>query len=228
MVPDARKLLKDENLMVRMRAAEFLGSIKAMDPMPALLSVLNSATTEQELMLTFNAVVYLRDYKGYKFDNSKLDCRIQGLTNYSPKRVILDKNLSIRQSSYIFQTSNKKNTYIIYNNGTKEKINQLKKKGVKLIKLEIKTNEFFDLRIVLKELYTLGCRNLLVEGGKTLTNNFLKDNLFNQFFLFQSGSNIGKNAKLNVATQLRQLSFKYKTKCKLNSFTGNDIIYLYS
>ena len=46
--------------------------------MPALLSVLNSVTTEQELMLTFNAVVYLRDYKGYKFDNSKLDLKFKG------------------------------------------------------------------------------------------------------------------------------------------------------
>ena len=64
--------------MVRMRAAEFLGSINATDPMPALLSVLNNATTEQELMLTFNAVVYLRDYKGYKFDNSKLNLKLKG------------------------------------------------------------------------------------------------------------------------------------------------------
>ena len=94
--------------------------------------------------------------------------------------------------------------------------------------MEIKTKGFFDLRIVLKKLYTLGCRNLLVEGGKTLTNNFLKDNLFNQFFLFQSNSKLGKNAKINVSRQLRQLTFKYKTKSKLNSFTGSDIVYLYS
>ena len=78
LVPNAQKLLKDENLMVRMRAAEFLGGIEAVNPMPALLSVLNSATTEQELMLTFNAVVYLRDYKGYKFDTSKLDLKFKG------------------------------------------------------------------------------------------------------------------------------------------------------
>ena len=78
LVPNAKKLIGDKNLMVRMRAAEFLGSIKAMNPMPALLSVLNNAATEQELMLTFNAVVYLRDYKGYKFDNSKLDLKFKG------------------------------------------------------------------------------------------------------------------------------------------------------
>ena len=104
----------------------------------------------------------------------------------------------------------------------------LKKRGIKLLKLSVNKNNLFDLKSVLKKAFSIGCRNLLVEGGKTLTNSFLKDNLFNQFFLFQSDSNLGKNAKLNVASQLRQLSFKYKTKCKLNSFTGNDIIYLYS
>ena len=77
-MPNAEKLLKDENLMVRMRAAEFLGSINAADPMSTLLGILNTATTQQEIMLTFNAVVYLRDYKGYKFDNSKLDLKFKG------------------------------------------------------------------------------------------------------------------------------------------------------
>ena len=77
-MPLVKKLLKHENLMVRMRAAEFLGSIKATDPMPTLLSVLNTARTEQELMLTFNAVVYLRDYKGYQFDPGKLDLKFNG------------------------------------------------------------------------------------------------------------------------------------------------------
>ena len=78
LIPNAKKLLNDENLMVRMRAAEFLGSIQAADPMPTLLGVLNTAKTEQELMLTFNAVVYLRDYKGYKFDPAKLDLKFKG------------------------------------------------------------------------------------------------------------------------------------------------------
>ena len=74
----------------------------------------------------------------------------------------------------------------------------------------------------------LGCRNLLVEGGKLLTNSFLKNDLFNQFYLFKSPNKLGKNAKLNISSQLNQLSFKYKNKSKINSFTGNDIIYLYT
>ena len=166
--------------------------------------------------------------KTLNIDNPKLNCRIQGLSHYSPKRIILDRNLSIKRKSYIFQTSTKKNTLIFYNKGALKKINLLKKKGVKLIKLKTDNNNFFNLKLVLNKIYSLGCRNLLVEGGKTLTNSFLKHNIFNQFYLFQSSNKLGKTAKLNVYSELNQLSCKYKKKSILNSFTGNDIIYLYS
>ena len=86
----------------------------------------------------------------------------------------------------------------------------------------------FNLALVLDKIYSLGCRNLLVEGGKFLTNSFLKHDLFNQFYLFKSPNKLGKNAVLNISSLLNQLSFKYKNKFKLNTFTGNDIIYLYT
>jgi diaminohydroxyphosphoribosylaminopyrimidine deaminase/5-amino-6-(5-phosphoribosylamino)uracil reductase len=109
-----------------------------------------------------------------------------------------------------------------------KKVILLKKKGIKLIKLKTDKNNFFDLKLVLKKSYLLGCRNLLVEGGKTLTDTFLKKKLFNQFYLFQSSKKLGKNAKLNISNLLRQLQFIYKNKSRLSTYTGNDIIYLYS
>ena len=65
-------LLKDKNLMVRVRAAEFLGGIKAVDPMPTLYGVVNNAETEQTLMIAFNTIVYLRDQVGHKYDPEKV------------------------------------------------------------------------------------------------------------------------------------------------------------
>ena len=70
LVKGANELLHDQDLMVRVRAAEFLGSVRAVDPMPTIYEVLNSATTEQELTLTLNTVVYLKDHKGYTYDPS--------------------------------------------------------------------------------------------------------------------------------------------------------------
>ena len=68
----AEPLLNDKNLMVRVRAAEFLGSIKAVDPMPTLYGVVNTAETEQALMIAFNTIVFLRDQIGHEYDPSKV------------------------------------------------------------------------------------------------------------------------------------------------------------
>jgi len=161
-------------------------------------------------------------------DNPKLNCRIEGLSSYSPKRIILDKNLSINKNSYIFQSSKRGNTIIIYNKAQPKLIKLFIKKGIKLIKLNTDKAGLFDLTLVLDKIYSLGCRNLLVEGGKFLTSSFIKHDLFNQFYLFQSPIKLRRNAKLNVLSELNQLTFKYKNKSKLNSFTGSDIIYLYT
>jgi uncharacterized sulfatase len=75
LLADAKKLLSDDNLMVRVRAAEFLGSIKSIDPMPTLVGVLNESVSPQEVLLTFNTVVYLRDYRGYAFDLSQIQLK---------------------------------------------------------------------------------------------------------------------------------------------------------
>jgi hypothetical protein len=77
LVPLAKNLLEDKNLMVRVRAAEFLGRTKAHDPMPTLLKVVNQSTSSQEVLLAFNAVVYLRDFCGYAFDSSKVALKLK-------------------------------------------------------------------------------------------------------------------------------------------------------
>lgn len=78
LVAEAKKLLGDDNLLVRARAAEFLGTLKALDPMPTLVEVLNESESPQEILLAFNMVVYLRDYKGFAFDLSQVKLKIKG------------------------------------------------------------------------------------------------------------------------------------------------------
>ena len=77
LIINAMPLLKDNNLMVRVRAAEFLGSINAIDPMPTLYSVVNNAETEQALMIAFNTIVYLRDQVGHKYDPEKVKLKFK-------------------------------------------------------------------------------------------------------------------------------------------------------
>jgi arylsulfatase A-like enzyme len=69
---------KDPELLVRMRAAEFLGLISAADPRPVIREVLAQAEHPLVALLTLNAVVLLRDGKpGYAFTISAKDVKAQ-------------------------------------------------------------------------------------------------------------------------------------------------------
>lgn len=69
----AKKRLKDENLMVRLRAVEFLGIIEAIDPRKTLYVILAESDSNDEVMLTFNAVVMFTDFEPkFEFDLKQL------------------------------------------------------------------------------------------------------------------------------------------------------------
>jgi diaminohydroxyphosphoribosylaminopyrimidine deaminase / 5-amino-6-(5-phosphoribosylamino)uracil reductase len=166
-------------------------------------------------------------YKTLNKDNPKLNCRLKGLNKFSPKRIILDNYLKTKTTSYIFKTANKENTIFFYNNANKLRISVLKKKGIILVKSNLIKNEYFDFKSILKKLFTLGCRNLLIEGGNELTKNILKEKLFNQFYLFKSPKNLSKLVEHKEFKHFNDLLQNYKSKIKINTKLGKDIITLY-
>jgi diaminohydroxyphosphoribosylaminopyrimidine deaminase/5-amino-6-(5-phosphoribosylamino)uracil reductase len=167
-------------------------------------------------------------YKTLNKDNPKLNCRLDGLNKFSPKRIILDNNLETNVSSHIFRTANKDNTVIFYNKADKFKISIFKKKGIHLIRSVSLKNENFDIKLILKKLYTLGCRNLLVEGGNDLSQSFINKRLFNDFYLFKSPKRLSKLVAYKDFNCFKDLTQKYKNKKKINMKLGKDLITLYN
>jgi len=167
-------------------------------------------------------------YKTLNKDNPRLNCRLNGLENFSPNRVILDNNLNTKVNSYIFKTSNKKNTVIFYNKADKSKISKFKRKGIVLIKSKISKNNKFDIKLILKKLYNFGCRNLLIEGGNDLTNSLIKNKIFNRFYLFKSPKALPKTSEYLKFSGLSELNKKYKKQIDLNLNLRKDKITLYS
>ena len=159
-------------------------------------------------------------------DNPKLDCRLKGYEKFSPKRIILDKNLDIKLNTYIFKSVNKNNTIIFHNSFNLSKINILKKKGIILIRLKLK-KKFFDLKTIFKKLYNLGIRNLLIEGGDKITKSLIKNRLVDQFYLFKSLTNLPRNNKSVTFTSNNILKRKYKIKSRISSRLVKDNITIY-
>ncbi len=165
--------------------------------------------------------------KTLNIDNPKLNCRLSGYEKFSPKRIILDKDLDLSMNTYIFKSAQKNNTIIFHYSSNKSKIKILKRKGIRLIKSRIDTKKRFNLKIILKKLFYLGVRNLLVEGGDKITKNMLRNKLINQFYLFQSLKTLPKDEKYVIFTSNNILNKNYKVKSSISSKLAKDKITIY-
>jgi len=160
-------------------------------------------------------------------DNPRLNCRLKGLESFSPKRIILDRDLDINLNSNVCKSIKKGNTIIFHNSSKNSKIQFLKKKGVILIKSKLNLKKRFDLRIIKKKIFSLGVRNLLVEGGDKLTKDMLYNRLVDQFYLFKSPKNLSKNKEYVFFTSNNILKNKYNIKSKMISNLAKDSITIY-
>ena len=169
----------------------------------------------------------LISYKTLNEDNPKLNCRLKHVKKFSPKRIVLDNKLQTNTNSYLFKTANKDNTIFFYNEADKSKILEFKKRKIKIIKSKINNKKRFNLKTILKKLYKLGCRNILIEGGNELTNSFLQKKFFNLFYLFKSPKRLLKLSEFKEFNGFNILKHNYKNKLIINSNSGKDIITLY-
>lgn len=85
----------DPNLLVRTRAAEFLGLIGAADPRPALKQALAQSASELETLLILNTVVLLQDTgPGHAFDLKRSDVRMAPTTAKARRQSEVERRLA--------------------------------------------------------------------------------------------------------------------------------------
>ena len=169
----------------------------------------------------------LISYRTLNKDNPKLSCRLKGLESFSPKRIILDNKLNSKPNKYIIANAKKNNTIIFYNEASKSKILSFKKKKILLVRSRVNKDKNFDFQDILKKLFKIGCRNLLIEGGGVLTNNLLKKRVFNEFYLYKGQRTLSKFSDYLKFNDFDLLREKYKKKIKLNLKLGKDKITLF-
>ena len=159
-------------------------------------------------------------------DNPLLNCRHYGMEKLSPVRFILDSNLRIKESLKIVKTAKDIRTYVFTNKNNKEKILKLKKLGLK-IKIMSTNLEKIDLEKAIYVIAKMGFNNVLLESGPNLTAAFLRSNLINKIYYFQS-NNIIKSNEVTLMESLKKkrienLNFKHLSSKNING----DILKIY-
>jgi diaminohydroxyphosphoribosylaminopyrimidine deaminase/5-amino-6-(5-phosphoribosylamino)uracil reductase len=99
-----------------------------------------------------------------------------------PLRVLLDSKLKVKPSAKIFQGIPKALVFTATKASlSREKV--LQDKGIQVFRVPLK-GKMLSLEAVLKQLYSLSVRSVLVEGGAQIHASFLKEKLADELVLF--------------------------------------------
>ena len=82
----------------------------------------------------------------------------------------------------------------------------------------------FNLKEILLYIKKKGVYYLLIEGGKNLTFNFLKENLINEFLLFKTNYYINHKNSINIKNIISYLNRNFTNTKNISTFLGDNKI----
>jgi diaminohydroxyphosphoribosylaminopyrimidine deaminase/5-amino-6-(5-phosphoribosylamino)uracil reductase len=121
-------------------------------------------------------------------DDPMLTARIRG--GRDPYRIVFDSRLRIPENARVVDLSPSKTIVATTEMASQDKIERLRKKGVRVLISDSKSGKV-DLKSSLLKLGELGLMSLLVEGGSQINGSFLDQGLIDKIFLFLSPKLIG-------------------------------------
>jgi diaminohydroxyphosphoribosylaminopyrimidine deaminase / 5-amino-6-(5-phosphoribosylamino)uracil reductase len=157
-------------------------------------------------------------------DNPSLTVRLTEGRN--PKRVVLDTKLRLSTEHKLFSSNNDKNLVIVTSNKNKSKerkIRKIKSKGAGIVFVREDKGKL-NLKNVLKELAKLKISSVLVEGGKEVFSSFIKENLFDDLYVFISPKILGNGIPAVSDIGIKSIGKSLKAKFVNAEMIGDDIL----
>jgi diaminohydroxyphosphoribosylaminopyrimidine deaminase/5-amino-6-(5-phosphoribosylamino)uracil reductase len=125
-------------------------------------------------------------------DNPSLTCRLPGLENRSPVRIVVDGRRRLPLTSRLVATARQQPTWLVTLEGNHDaRLQAFRGAGVELFEVSPDQTGQPNLRIVMTQLAERGLTRVLVEGGGHLTAALLRDQLIDRIYWFRSAGIIG-------------------------------------
>jgi diaminohydroxyphosphoribosylaminopyrimidine deaminase / 5-amino-6-(5-phosphoribosylamino)uracil reductase len=124
-------------------------------------------------------------------DDPHLTCRLPGMMDVSPVRVVLDARLRVPLATSLVATAREVPTWVFAAADASAMAEDiLRAKGVEVLRAECKDGRL-DVAQVLKALAERGITRLMVEGGPTVAASFVRAGLVDEAALFRSPKPVG-------------------------------------
>jgi len=160
-----------------------------------------------------------------KIDDPKLTVRM--VEGRNPYRIVLDSGLKLNPDLKLFRLNDDKKTILVTtteNQSKKNKIQKFEKHKVDLIFVKKNKNSRIDLLSLLKKLSKRGISSLLVEGGSKTFSSFIKQDLFDDIFLFVTPKILGDGIKTFSELSYKNLKSAMKLRIIKSDLIGDDIL----
>ena len=160
-------------------------------------------------------------------DDPHLTCRLPGMLECSPVRVILDARLRVPLATSIIGTARETPTWVFAGaNASPVAEGILKSKGVEVFRVEAKDGRL-DLAAVVKMLAERGITRLMVEGGPTVAAAFVEADLVDEGALFRSPKPLGSGIDALEGLPLTALTRSPRLKPVVTETIGDDTLELF-
>jgi diaminohydroxyphosphoribosylaminopyrimidine deaminase/5-amino-6-(5-phosphoribosylamino)uracil reductase len=160
-------------------------------------------------------------------DDPHLTCRLPGMMEWSPVRVILDARLRMPLATSLIGTARDTPTWVFAAPGASPVAEGiLKSKGVEVFHAEASDGRL-DLHAVLKALGERGVTRLMVEGGPTVAAAFIQANLVDEAALFRSPNELGQGIDALEGLPLTALTKSPKLKSVATESIGSDTLEMF-
>jgi diaminohydroxyphosphoribosylaminopyrimidine deaminase/5-amino-6-(5-phosphoribosylamino)uracil reductase len=154
-------------------------------------------------------------------DDPVLTCRLPGMLNMSPTRVVLDSALRLPIRSRLVQTARDTPLWVVAaDRAPPASEAALREHGADVVRT-VEQNGRLDLTAVLKLLAARGVTRLMVEGGPTLASAFIAGDLVDEALLFHSPIRIGDDGLTALEPRARTM-LDQRLKCISSEQVGPD------
>jgi diaminohydroxyphosphoribosylaminopyrimidine deaminase/5-amino-6-(5-phosphoribosylamino)uracil reductase len=162
-------------------------------------------------------------------DDPQLTCRLPGLEDRSPVRIVIDRHLRLPATLRLFTEANQTPTWLAtLPSSDPARRAALVAQEVKIITAEPDATGNIDLAILLKRLGDEGLSRLLVEGGGTLAAALLRAGLVDRLVWMRAPMLIGGDGISAVATLgLSNLAGAPRFALTSSETAGGDVIETY-
>ena len=162
-------------------------------------------------------------------DNPKLTCRLAGMENLSPVRIVLDPRLELPLTSELANSSKNIPTWLITGLGVDaRRLFSLQALDIEVIQITSDENGHVDQQKMLSALAKYGITRLLIEGGSEIASAFLRLGLVDRISWFRAATIMGGDGISAVAgyglSELKDIqNFQHASVERI----GNDLLETY-